>query len=377
MVEYLISETTQRVCNILDEISQPAAPYYESRVACAIQTLLSPFCDHPHVRLFFDRYGNLAVTYRHPDARFDASLAAAAHMDHPGYHVLSVDTRTATMSIMGGLPRDKRLIGSAALIYRKNYENRGTVTGFTNEEKTGVLLDLDRPWKGPSDFVWGVPDVERFRLDGNLIHGRAMDDLVGCAQQIAAFEIMIREEIPVEFTAIFNRAEEVGFLGAVGACELGTIPIRSVVLSLEASKHLDGAQPGHGIILRTGDRQAMFDASVTDLLERAAEAALEKQVRHQKRRMDGGTCEATLYMAYGYETGALAVPLINYHNHGDTSVEAEAIHRDDLAGGVVMLVEMACCLANSERLPRALFREHMKARFYSASKTLMAAGENQ
>jgi putative aminopeptidase FrvX len=364
MTEYLFTEIMQRVTAILDIVSEPAAPFYENRVARAIRHSLAPFKDHPHVQIGCDRYGNVIAQYRHPDAHFGASFAAAAHMDHPGFHVTAAESKTATLLIQGGLPRDERLIGAGVDLYRADMCNHGIVHGYANDDKSSVLLDLDEPWAGPVEGAWGVPDVTRFCTDGDLIHGRGMDDLAGCAQQIAVFELLVREQIPVEYIAIFNRAEEVGFIGAVGACELGSIPSRSIVISLEASKNLEGAQPGKGIIVRTGDRLTIFDASVTALLENAAIAAAQKNVLHQKKRMDGGACEASLYMAYGYETGALAVPLINYHNHGETAVAAEAIHRNDLAGGVVILLELAKLLAAKSRSPRAVFREQCKASFY-------------
>ncbi|MBN1295774.1 hypothetical protein JXA80_03275, partial [bacterium] len=154
-----------------------------------------------------------------------------------------------------------------------------------------------------------------------------------------------------------------------------SLPAHAVVISLEASKNLEGARPGEGIILRTGDRQTLFDASVTELMQAAAAGMAQRGVPHRKRRMDGGTCEGALYLAYGYETGALAVPLINYHNHGETAVEAEAIHADDLAGGVILLEEIARCLAAESRLPRSLFREQRKAWFYKHSSRFLAADD--
>lgn len=373
MIDYLVSETTHRASLILDAISQPAAPFYESLVSAAIHRVLEPLRADPRIRVAADRYGNLIACYRHPSARFDASLAVAAHMDHPGYHLISAGGRAAYVSIQGGLPRDRRLTGSAIRLFRKDCINRGVIIGLMPDDTSTAVVELETEWNGPVEHVWGVPEVERFRIDGDMIHGAAMDDLAGCAQQLAALEIVCRLDMPVEFTAVFNRAEEIGFVGAVGACELGSIPSRAVVLCMEASKNLEGARPGNGVILRTGDRQSMFDLSVTDLLDKAAEEAVKKLVPHQKRRMDGGTCEATLYMAYGYETGALAVPLVNYHNHGDSAVEAEAIHRNDLAGGVVILVETARLLAENERLPRALFRENIKARFYKTATRFLDA----
>ncbi|MCD4653565.1 M20/M25/M40 family metallo-hydrolase [bacterium] len=360
-----------RVSAIVDAISCPAAPFYEHLVADAIIKILDQWRDNSRVQVYKDRYGNLIARYQHPDAALSSSLAAAAHMDHPGYHLTSAEKKSVVATIQGGLPCDERLPGSSVLLFRGDYTNRGIVRDFIDERKRSVNIDLDNIWEGDTTHAWGVPDVERFREEGDFIHGRAMDDLAGCAQQIAALEIMVQNNIPVEFTAIFNRAEEVGFVGAVGACELGSIPAHAIVLSLEASRNLEGARPGDGVILRTGDRQAIFDAGVTKLLEKAGEKAVACGFPFQQKRMDGGTCEAALYIAYGYETGALAVPLINYHNQGKTAVEPEAIHRKDLAGGVVMLVEMASVIAETQRVPRTLFRDNQKAWFLRNLKCLL------
>lgn len=369
------AEITDQLSTILDELSQPAAPYFEQRVAAAVNARLRAYDAEPTVDTHTDRYGNIIARYQHPDARFDASIASAAHTDHPGYHLVSAEGTEATLSIQGGLPRDQRLIDSRILLFRGDQKWTGQVTGFVDETKNSITVALDHPFSGETGSVWGVPDVERFRVDGDLIHGRAMDDLVGCAQQLMMLDILVKEQLKVEYVAVFNRAEEVGFVGAVGACELGSIPRHSIVLSLEASKNLEGARPGNGIILRTGDRQAVFDVGVTNLLEKAGHKAVEQGYSFQKRLMDGGTCEAALYMAYGYETGALAVPLINYHNQGETSLEAEAIDRRDLAAGVVLMVELARVLESEPRVPRSAFKENRLA-WFTGKRSMLLRSDN-
>ena len=371
MVQYLMSETGRRVCDILDQISQPTAPFYENCVAKEIVRLLKNCTTHPEIMVYSDRYGNIVANYRHPKADLSASLVTVAHMDHPGFHIESANEDTAVASIQGGLPRDNRLVGLPILIFRNSYSNKGKVTGFIDDNKNSVNVALESKWDGSVSNAWAVPDVTRFMIEDDLIHGRSMDDLAGCAQQIAVLEIIAREKPAVEYTAIFTRAEEVGFIGAVGACESGIIPKNAVVISLEASKNLEGARPGHGIILRTGDRQAVFDVMVTELLVKAAETAQSKGVYHQKKRMDGGTCEAALFMACGYEAGALAVPLINYHNHGDSAVEAEAIHKADLAGGVALLLEVADIMQTEKRIARSVFLESRKTAFYKKRNMLL------
>ncbi len=366
MNDYLVSEITARAVTVMEAISQPAAPFYEARVARIIRKILSSFDDHPYVQTFTDRFGNLVARYRHPEACYPATLATAAHMDHPGYHIVSAENGHLTASIQGGLPRDNRLIGSYMQIYRDDYINRGKITGFTDNTQKIVTVEPESKWEGPVENAWGVPDVIRFVVDGDYLRGRAMDDLAGCVLQLVTLEMLVKLNIKIEFIAVFTRAEEIGFIGAVGACETKLLPDHALVLSLEASKSLEGALAGHGIIIRTGDRTAMFDPHTIDFIERAAINAKAKHIPYQKRRMDGGTCEGALYMAYGYETGGLAVPLINYHNHGENSVEPEAIHRNDLASGVSVLIELARLLETEKRLPRSLFRENCKADFYKS-----------
>lgn len=106
-------------------------------------------------------------------------------------------------------------------------------------------------------------------------------------------------------------------MGAVGHFELGYLQAarRPVVcVSLEASRTLPGALVGQGPIMRLGDRRTPFHADYLQVLTELAETVLPK--KHQRRIMDGGSCEGSAAMAYGLPTIALAVPLGNYHNQG-------------------------------------------------------------
>src|SRR6185369_15939244 len=46
----------------------------------------------------------------------------------------------------------------------------------------------------------------------------------------------------------------------------------------------------------------------------AALAKRDKRFHYQRALMPGGTCEATVYDAYGYTAAAVCVALGNYHN---------------------------------------------------------------
>jgi hypothetical protein len=54
--------------------------------------------------------------------------------------------------------------------------------------------------------------------------------------------------------------------------------------------------------------------------------------------MSGGVCEGTTYTAAGYITGAVCVPLGNYHNQRpEGGLGAEYVHVDDLRGCAALL----------------------------------------
>ena len=57
--------------------------------------------------------------------------------------------------------------------------------------------------------------------------------------------------------------------------------------------------------------------------------------------MDGGVCEATPLSHSGRATGAVALPLDNYHNNGGDALRPEAVHLDDAENLVTLLTGLA------------------------------------
>jgi putative aminopeptidase FrvX len=172
---------------------------------------------------------------------------------------------------------------------------------------------------------------------------------------LAVFERVIEMNLEIDLMVVFNRAEEIGLTGACGGCKIGTIPKNALVVSLEASKTLEGALPGEGVVIRTGDKLYQFDPNAQSLLDQASNFLLSSGLKTQKRRMDGGVCEASLYHASGYETTAVAIPLLNYHNHADGALAAEAVAIYDLNSGVELLVRAAQILPEFKHVSRSAF----------------------
>ncbi len=352
-----------RVIAILERISQPSVPFHEARVRNELRSILQPLTNRNTVALFTDRYGNLVAHYWNAGKNLTHSLTLASHMDHPGFVVTGITAQEATAEILGGLPRGDALRNCPVLVIGNAWEGKGVVIEELPEDPGNVRIRLNDLPPLPADRLFAVPDITRFTIAAPFVHGRAMDDLVGCAIQTAVFERAVEAAMPVDLTVIYHRAEEIGFIGAQGACELGSVPYHSIVVSIEASKTLDGAAMGEGIVIRTGDKAFLFDPNSQALLDDAAAKLNERGIRTQRRRMEGGTCEASLFWAHGYDVTAIAVPLLNYHNHGDGTVAPEAVTIYDLNAGVELLTGALDLLPQRRRASREALRTDVRNHF--------------
>lgn len=152
----------------------------------------------------------------------------------------------------------------------------------------------------------------------DLIYCSAADDLIGVFGILeAAQRLWTRPVADRPFIGLLTRAEEVGFVGAIGHLELGWLANRRrplMAVSLEASRALPGAEIGKGPVVRLGDRRTVFEPDGLEILAEAARKDLEGA--HQRRIMDGGSCEATAMTAWGVPAIGISVPLGNYHNQG-------------------------------------------------------------
>lgn len=315
------------------------------------------------VPYFFDPIGNIVVgansktdyqqLLREPSS--EPLRVFIAHMDHPGFHgVRWLAPHVLRIRWHGGSPT-KLLSGSRVWL--------STAEGWAGE---GVLRKVKLHPKG---YAIGTADVQvpaaqiaavrpaakqlfggfKFRKpvwqSGAKLYTKAADDLIGVfcivATAIEVFGQRGRKKRP-PFIGLLTRAEEVGLVGAVGHFELGWLQAAQrpiVCVSLEASRTLPGAVVGQGPIVRLGDRRTPFHADYSQVLSELAEQVLPKQ--HQRRIMDGGSCEGSAATAYGFPTIALAVPLGNYHNQGleggpdcrgHLGPAPEFVHLDDVEG---------------------------------------------
>jgi len=353
---------------------QPTAPFREGFVRAEIARILDEFS----IPYFTDRCGNLlggASSFTDLGKGFRIGLMA--HMDHPGFHLdaptLSKDGLDQKQCQTqwqcrwyGGAPWTS-MQGKAVRVFDPADKAR-SIKGIIHE-----LVPPDQDYEDglkftvnfaedPSAFSetgFGAFDFPAYELRGDQVITRAADDLAGCAIALGA---LLDQELrrpkragPRQLVGIFTRAEEVGFIGCVDLIKSGKLKKNLWCLSLEASKQLPEALAGHGPVLRIGDASCLFDAEFSALLWQTARR-LEKESREtpvpflfQRRLMSGGTCEATPLMLHGFKTTGLAVPLLNYHNIGADSPEAEIISLADVEGARRLCGEFASASFNKSQ----------------------------
>ena len=333
--------------DVLRELDRcPAVAFYEGRVSGRIRRYL----DDLGVSVRVDGYGNLIA--RIPPGNTSGSdqppIAFVAHMDHPGFEVVGREGDEIVARALGGVPQ--ACFSNTVAVRLLDSEGHG-VPGRTAgrhgpESERAVLLELE-DGVDPSIPAAVVLDLPDYRLDGELVRMRAADDLAGCAAIVGALERLVLDPPEVEVYGVFTRAEEVGLVGARVLAEEGTLPREALVVSLEASRSLPGAEVGGGPVIRVGDAGFTFDAEAESALLKAREELSERcpDFKCQRQLMSGGTCEASAFRYHGYRTTGIALPLGNYHNvTPEGGVAEEYIHTGDLKGTVDLMVGAAYAL---------------------------------
>ena len=303
-----------------DLLTLPTAPFVESAVMSHIRSACSRLAN---VSCRIDRHGNLLARYRR-QAPKRVPLVFTAHTDHPGFVALKMlDQRTLRAAFRGWV-EPEYFVGAKVRFWSGGRWVSGKVEKIlktaklyrmigrtARPEEVAVRVGLAVEPQSPG--MWDLPDP--FEKDG-CVYARGCDDIAGCAAMLALLERLSKRRAKAAVYCLFTRAEEVGFVGAIGAAKTGTIPKRLPIIAIETSKALVNAKIGDGPILRVGDKSSVFTPEVTAFCYRVAQDLAEKRktFRYQRKLMDGGTCESTAYYAYGYAATGMCVALGNYHN---------------------------------------------------------------
>lgn len=329
-------------------LSQPTAPFREEHVLALVERALL----RARVPAFLDPAGNLVVGADSPAAyrsllrerSKDPVRLFIAHMDHPGFHGTRwLTPKRLAVKWHGGSPV-KHLAGSPVWLADASGYVADGVLARVRLLPSGQAIDtaevrLHQPLPR-SQKAGALYGGFRFRAPvwrrDQRIYTKAADDLIGVFAIVSMAESLFgaaRRRRP-PFLGLLTRGEEVGFVGAIAHFDLGWLEARRrplVAVSLETSRALPDALIGQGPVVRLGDRRTVFNTDPLRVLSDVAERVLPG--RHQKRVMDGGTCEATAAISWGLPAIGISVPLGNYHNEHFTGVSGSAGPRARRQGG--------------------------------------------
>ncbi|OFZ72683.1 MAG: hypothetical protein A3K03_06310 [Bdellovibrionales bacterium RIFOXYD1_FULL_44_7] len=365
-------------------LSQPTAPFKEFHVASAVINKLL----EANLPFFTDTLGNIIIgakskqEYLQLLKRYSTSSIGPlriymAHMDHPGFHGQKwLDRNQLKIKWFGGSPI-QFLEGTKVWIADKQ--------GYLAEGSLS-RVKIAASKKGIESAVVSIPSkdtrkIEAKRLFGafkfqddfwkekDVLYTKAADDLVGVFA-ILNTALEFAEEIRkrrVPFIGLLTRAEEVGFIGAIGHFELGWINKQSAMcISLECSRTIPGAEIGSGPVVRLGDKFSVFHSAYLHHLSEIAQKTLPSN--HQRKLMDGGTCEASAATVYNIPAIGISMPLGNYHNQNfgqslSKGPAPEYVSLRDMEG----LLKLCAAVLNSKietkdpwRNKRTLFHESLQ-----------------
>jgi endoglucanase len=308
-----------RLMEILQDLCAiPTAPFAEDRVMTYVEQFAR---DRRGLRLSRDRWGNRLIELRgSKNSSRTPRLVLVAHADHPGFvarRMINPDTLLA--DFRGGVMAEY-VRGAKVRFFDGERNIRGVVTTTEQRGKSPVphrtTVRVDAPVAPGSIGMFDLPPA---RVRGHKFHARVCDDLAGLAAALTALDELhrARPHPRASVALLVTRAEEVGFIGAVAAAKDASLLRKSdLVISIECSSVQPVAPQGNGVILRVGDRTSVFNSGLMYFLnERARELAKrDKSFAFQRALMPGGSCEGTVFDAWGYPTGGVCLPLVNYHN---------------------------------------------------------------
>jgi putative aminopeptidase FrvX len=334
--------------NLLEKLAErlmrhPAAAYREEGVRGEVESI----CNENGLDCRRDSFGNLWVSWeKSPGGR---PLVLAAHMDHPGFEIVrKLGSGKWKVRFLGGVADSYFKPGTGLRLMPGKVKAR--LGKRISKKKEFEVFCEEEPVQKPDFAVW---DLEEYAMRNGVIWGRACDDLVGVASILGVMLELKRRRSKSHVIGLLTRAEEIGFHGALAVAASRRLPKNGLIISLEASQERPPVKMGEGVIIRVGDRTSIFDSAATRFLTETA-MGLQKQSKSfsfQRALMPGGTCEATAFQEFGYQTGAVCVALGNYHNQGARyRIEAEHVRISDACGMVELLVRAAMQMEDFEKI---------------------------
>ncbi len=339
---------------LISLVSTPTTSFHEHGVI----KIIAAECEKHGLTLKSDVFGNQILHYRKGQPK--ASFAFVSHMDHPGFEIESIVDGSSSLykaAFLGGLPMPKPWFSgeTPAVLHGEGKPIKAKVIDYA-PESDGIKLTV-KSESVLNKGMFGVLDLPDYDRSGDNVVTRAADDLAGCATILYAFEQVVKLNLEADMYCLFTRAEEVGLVGATLAAQHKVLPEDTIVVSVETSRSLPGATIGDGPAIRVGDRRSTFTNAAEQYLRYARDRLLSRTpaMKIQRQLMSGGTCDATAFQAFGYQTTGLAIPLGNYHNVSPENTPApEYVSLSDVQTCIEMIIETVSNPATSDTLESRL-----------------------
>lgn len=329
---------------LMDLLALPTAPLNEGHVAAYVRAWASR---RPPIACNQDRFGNLVLTLHRGDSS-GPPLVLCAHMDHPGFEATRMVGPGRLEATWRGGVRPDYFPQARVRFFSNGRWIRGEIERYEvgnvrgRERVTSVEIAVKKDIEPGAIGMWDLPNPT---VRSGRLHARGCDDVAGVAAILEAMDALLQGNEPVHVTALFTRGEEIGFAGAIAACRAGTIPHDGKIVAVETSSEIPGVRMGDGPILRVGDQSAVFSPGLTAWCRLVGRdlAKEDPAFKFQRKLMDGGTCESTVYGAHGYDATGLCIALGNYHNMNRRRkrIAAECIHLADYRGLMRWFVALA------------------------------------
>lgn len=313
----------------------------------------------PGLDVEVDRWGNRIVLLRRDlIAKGVPPLVFVAHVDHPGFVFRDHQKGATLKGTFEGRVFDEYFPGSPVRVFcnAKETGTRGFITFSTprsgEDNNRQITLQLEQEVDSPVLAMWDVPAFSLSELPevGTVINGRACDDLCGVAAMLTALGRLspMSSELIQPIMMIFSRAEETGFCGTLCLldenAEKAILPENAKIVSVEISSETESIKIGEGAVLRVGDKAGVFDSQLLSTLWNTLNVEpINPELKVRRALMDKGTCEATAFSAYGFQTSGICAPVRGYHNmqSGSTKIVCEQVALNDLLSLMQMIIEFS------------------------------------
>jgi endoglucanase len=331
------------------------APFHERAVVEQVRL----WAKSRGVKFQLDAAGNVVLRQRRDGA--GAHWVFAAHMDHPGFVVRAATAGRIVHAEFLGNVKPEFFPGARVRFFSSHGSVQARVIAVRRSKRSPFLqcrLEMVKPAQLAAGTI-GMWDLPPLRVAGRKLSSRGCDDVVGSAAVLCAMEDIVAGKFPCDVTGLLTRAEEVGFIGALAACEHGTIPRDSLIVAIETSKAQPAGPLGSGVVVRVGDSIRTFDPSLTAHVTAAAGALARRKnhFRYTRQLMPGGATESSAYLMMGYRATGLCLPLGNYHNQGPRGrIASERVDLDDFESLVKLLVALAADKGSLEQTDEELRR---------------------